>query len=88
MLTAPAVTPAPQPITRTDRACRGTSVVRWPSIRWRRMSCGSLEAWILPALWYPRRPFGSRDTATDEWSPSPEYSISPACPCTVAVNRP
>jgi hypothetical protein len=51
MLTAPAVTPAPHPITITERACVGTSVVRWPSIRWRRMSCGSLEACTFPALW-------------------------------------
>ena len=28
----------------------GTSVVRWPSIRCSRMSCGSLDAWTLPAL--------------------------------------
>ena len=28
----------------------GNSVVRWPSIRWRRMSCGSLDACTLPAL--------------------------------------
>ena len=44
MLTAPAVTPAPQPITSTARGRSGTSVVRWPSIRCSRMSCGSLDA--------------------------------------------
>src|ERR1700682_4819072 len=39
--TAPAVTPAPHPITTTDFALFGTRVVRCPSIRWSRMSCGS-----------------------------------------------
>ena len=32
------------------RACSGMSVVRWPSMRCSRMSCGSLDAWTLPAL--------------------------------------
>ncbi len=49
--TAPAVTPAPQPMTTTRLACGGISVVMWPSMRCRRMSCGSLEACTLPALW-------------------------------------
>ena len=48
--TAPAVTPAPQPITSTVFAFAGTSVVRWPSMRCSRMSCGSLDACTLPAL--------------------------------------
>ena len=49
--TAPAVTPAPQPITSTDaRVLAESSVVIWPSIRCSRMSCGSLDAWTLPAL--------------------------------------
>ena len=49
--TAPAVTPAPQPMTTTFFVWLGISVVRWPSMRWSRMSCGSLDAWTLPALW-------------------------------------
>ena len=49
--TAPAVTPAPQPITSTSRGDSGTSVVRCPRRRWSRMSCDMLEAWTLPALW-------------------------------------
>ena len=51
MLTAPAVTPAPQPMTSTEFGCGGRSVVRWPSMRCSRMSCGSLDACTLPALW-------------------------------------
>jgi hypothetical protein len=49
--TAPAVTPAPHPMTSTFFALAGIRVVKWPSIRWRRMSCGSLDAWTFPALW-------------------------------------
>ena len=49
--TAPAVTPAPQPMTSAFFGSFGIRVVRWPSIRCRRMSCGSLEACTLPALW-------------------------------------
>ena len=45
-------------------------VVRWPSIRWRRMSRGTLEAWILPATWNVTAPFGNFATATEEFSPS------------------
>ncbi len=48
--TAPAVTPAPQPMTTTRCAAGGISVVMWPSMRWSRMSCGSLDACTLPAL--------------------------------------
>ena len=39
MLTAPAVAPAPQPITRTFFGDFGTRS-QWPSMRCRRMSCG------------------------------------------------
>ena len=48
--TAPAVTPAPQPITSTLAGFSGTSVVMWPSMRCSFMSCGSLDACTLPAL--------------------------------------
>ena len=33
-----------------DAGFFGVSVVKWPSIRCSRMSCGWLEAWTLPAL--------------------------------------
>ena len=49
MDTAPAVIPAPQPMTRTERGLAAVRVVRCPSIRWSRMSRGTFEAWILPA---------------------------------------
>ena len=48
--TAPAVTPAPHPMTSTDFGLAGVSVVMWPSILWSRMSSGSLDACTLPAL--------------------------------------
>ncbi len=51
MLTAPAVAPAPQPMTSTLFGDFGTSVVKCPSIRCSRMSCGWLEACTFPALW-------------------------------------
>ncbi|MDO8677617.1 MAG: hypothetical protein Q7R30_03515 [Acidobacteriota bacterium] len=45
--------------------------MKCPSMRCSRMSSGALDAWIFPALWYPSLPFGSRETATDDCSPSP-----------------
>ncbi len=52
----PAVTPAPQPTISTERGCGCTSAGRCPSIRCNLMSCGSLDASILPLMWKLRTP--------------------------------
>ena len=68
----PAVTPAPQPTISTERGCGCTSAGRSPSIRCNRMSCGSLDASILPLMWKLRTPVAlSFVTATELFMPSP-----------------
>ena len=41
----------------------------WPSIRCSRMSCGSLDASILPLTWKLRTPLSISVTATEAFSP-------------------
>ncbi len=69
----PAVTPAPQPTMSTDFGLLCNSAGRWPSIRCRRMSAGSVEASIFPLTWKFNEPSADCETATEEFSPSPTY---------------